>query len=106
MDLFMKPKQVKILGRKFKIKYVTVEAIAKKHGLAAVGLMDWEKKEIFISKALNEHDTLLTLVHEFVHVSHYVTGLNQVIAPEIQELLCETTAALFEDIRDLLQSKS
>ena len=101
----MKPKKATILGRTFKIKYVTLETIARRSGISAVGLMDWEKKEILISKTLNEHDTMLTIIHECTHASHFITGLNQIIPGEIQELICETTAALFEDIIGIVQQR-
>jgi len=92
------PVKVNVLGRSFKVKYVTAEILLKRSGFSAVGLMDWEKREILIFKDLNERERRLCLYHEMAHVVHYVTGLNQIIAPELQEILCETTASLIEDV--------
>jgi hypothetical protein len=90
--------KVNVLGRSFKVKFVTAETLLKRVGFNAIGVMDWEKREILIFKDLNERERLLCLYHEMVHASHYVSGLNQIIAPELQEILCETTASLVEDI--------
>lgn len=90
--------KVNILGRSFKIKYVSLEVLFKVSGQSAVGCLDWEKREILIYKDLNERERMLCLYHEFTHAMHFTTGLNQIIPPEIQEILCETNASLIEDI--------
>lgn len=90
--------KVEILGRSFRIKYVSFSVVSERAGQTAVGCMDWEKREILICKDLSERERVLTLYHEFTHVVHYATGLNQIITPEIQEILCETTASLIEDV--------
>lgn len=87
-----------ILGRSFRVKFVTLETLFKRSGQSAIGCLDWEKREILICKDLNERETALCLYHELTHAVHYATGLNQIISPEIQEILCETTASLIEDV--------
>lgn len=90
--------KVSILGRSFRVKFVTLEILLKRSGQSAIGCLDWEKREILIYKDLNDRERALCLYHEFTHAVHYATGLNQIITPEIQEILCETTASLIEDV--------
>lgn len=91
------PKSVTILGRKFTVKVVTKEYIEKEIGLGTMGGMNYTKKLILISNNMSKEDMYITYLHEICHVGMYVVGLNQVIASEIQELLCETLANTFFD---------
>jgi Zn-dependent peptidase ImmA (M78 family) len=92
------PKRVNLLGRIFLVKIVSTQVIYDKMGTPVWGLMDWMEKTIYICSELNEHEQILTLFHECTHAVHYIYGLNQVISPELQEILCESTANMIEDL--------
>lgn len=92
------PSKVNILGRNIKVVRQTSVEIQKEMGFKADGYLDWDKKTIFICKDLTPYEALITFYHETSHVAHYVVGLNQVLAPEMQEIISEVTANLIYDL--------
>lgn len=92
------PKTVTILGRKFTVKVISKEVIEKEIGTGVMGGMNYTKKSILISNNMSKEDMYITYLHEVCHVGMYVTGLNQVIPSEMQEILCETLANTFFDV--------
>lgn len=91
-------KSIVVLGRRFKIKLVDQVVMIKEVGHPCHGLFLPDKATILLDKSMPENMLWLTLFHELQHAAHSVTGHNQVIEPLMQELLCETSAALIEDI--------
>jgi hypothetical protein len=92
------PKSVSILGRKFKLKLDSQENIIKVAGAQCEGCVDFNTNTIHVWKDLSPADQMLTIFHETQHISHLVSGLSQVTSPEVQEIICESTAQAFFDL--------
>lgn len=92
-------KSITILGRKIKIK-ITPQAkltlIA--HDPQTVGLYDPNTRTIYLSKELTPEQKRYYLIHEAVHVLHDFTGIDQTLPESLIEIICQTTATLFEDL--------
>lgn len=109
MGIYMKvkiPKRITILGRIFKVKFESHSVIFEKAGEPAVALMSWLDRTIYISSEMNEHEQALAFFHECTHALHYIYGLNQVLSYEMQELLCEGTANLIEDLAECIRKEA
>ena len=91
-------KTITILGRKYKLKHMSRDKLLKIHGTPVHGLHDAMIRTIYIETDSSEQFRLGVLRHECVHAALAVTGLDQVIPPEFQEILCETFASLMEDL--------
>jgi Zn-dependent peptidase ImmA (M78 family) len=91
-------KSITILGRKIKVRFKTDEQLKKMMGYAVHGLYDHKSKTIYISSEMCEKEKRLTLYHELTHAIQFIVGLNQVIPHELQEIICETTANLIDDL--------
>ena len=89
---------ITILGRKITVRLKTDEQLKRIMGYSVHGLYDHKSKTIYISSDQCDKEKRLTLLHESVHATQYIVGLNQVIPPEIQEIICETTAQLIDDL--------
>jgi Zn-dependent peptidase ImmA (M78 family) len=93
------PKNVCVLGEKIPVKIVTQEKMNQLFGHGnAMGLWASDLKTIFLSKDSNKDENLYTLCHEIGHVLFTKTGLDQVIAPELQEIIVQSYATLILDI--------
>lgn len=92
------PSHTTILGKKLKVLFKSQKYISQKIGLNAQGYLDWHKKTIYILDELPQDEAFITYVHEVVHASHFITGLNQIIDPATQEILCEVTANMVCDL--------
>ena len=92
------PKSVVVLGRRFTVKVVSREYIEKEIGIGVMGGMNYSRKLILISNNMSKEDMLVTYFHELCHAGMYVAGLNQIIDPSVQEILCETLGNTFYDV--------
>ena len=90
----MKVRKVKVLGRTYKVKYMTKAQIIKNVGYHAYGYCDNENEVIVVDKELGEKMKLRTFKHEVCHAAMHVVGLDQVISSELQEILAETFSNL------------
>lgn len=88
-----------ILGRKIKVKVVPQHKIEKLSGAEyTVGLYDSNNRVIYIAEELSEKDKRYYLVHESVHALHHFTGIDQTLPESLVEVICQSTASLFEDL--------
>jgi Zn-dependent peptidase ImmA (M78 family) len=92
-------KHIKVLGRKIKVKFIP----QKKLGEIAldqhtVGLYDPNTMTIYLASELSPEQRRYYLIHEAVHASHHFTGIDQTIPDSLVEIICQTTATLFEDL--------
>ena len=92
------PKSVTILGRKFKVKIVTLAVMNKSYETPAAALVNFDTRTILILNSLSDYDKMLCLFHEIGHISQVVNGVDQVISAELKEILCETNANAFMDL--------
>jgi Zn-dependent peptidase ImmA (M78 family) len=93
------PKSVCVLGDKIPIKVVSQEVMDQLLGQSgAIGLWASDLKTIFISKDSNKDERLYTLCHEIGHVLFTKVGLDQVLAPELQEILVQSYSTVIVDI--------
>ena len=99
------PKFVIILGRKYILKMVSDQEITKIAGVLCEACVELRTKQIFIVKDLPDDEKLIALFHEIQHISHLVSGISQVVSPELQEILCESTAQAFYDLLRSLNGK-
>jgi Zn-dependent peptidase ImmA (M78 family) len=92
-------KNIIILGRKIKIKILPqeqLERIADKQYV--VGLWVATERTIYLAKELNKQDMRYYLIHEAVHAMHHFTGIDQTLHDSLVEVICQSTATLFEDL--------
>lgn len=91
------PNKISVLGTEFTIK---VEAM--KHG--ELGDFDYEKRLIRIHKGIKDPAiTESALLHEIIHASLTVAGINQLIKEDLEEAL---VWALEHSLTNLYQRKS
>jgi Zn-dependent peptidase ImmA (M78 family) len=92
-------KSVVVLGEKIPVKVVTQakmnEILPNYH---AMGIWASDLKTIFLSKELNKEEALYTMCHEIGHVLFTKTGIDQVLAPELQEIIVQSYATVIVDI--------
>lgn len=94
------PKYVMIMGRKIPVKLVDQDVLDEMIE-GSIGLYDCHTRCIYINKTLPKHIQKYTLYHELGHVIMDLTGLDQVIHRQVQEIICQSYATLIEDIRNM-----
>jgi beta-lactamase regulating signal transducer with metallopeptidase domain len=88
-----------ILGRKVCVKIIAQKKLAAICGdPEVVGLFCPSSMRIYLAKELKEKQRKLVLIHEATHCMHYITGIDQTLEPALIEVLCQTNAALFDDL--------
>lgn len=102
-------KSVKILGKSIKIKRANREKIQELTGVLAYGCYDPVKRTIYIETESQKEKLFQETIlhHEIAHAIMSIAGLDQVIAPELQEIICESFAnAYLEIIPQLTRNSS
>lgn len=90
-----KLKSLKIFGVKYKVTVDTLNG-------NVVGLCDKATKRLFVEECVADKDEAMKiLVHEIHHALLHESNLDQVVSPEVEELLC----LMSEKIVDLLDVK-
>jgi len=92
------PKNIIILGRKYNLKLVSGEYITKIAGVLCEACVEFNSKTIFVVKDLPDDEKMIAIFHEVQHISHLVCGISQVVSPDMQEILCESSAQAFYDL--------
>jgi Zn-dependent peptidase ImmA (M78 family) len=92
------PKQINVLGRKYKVKLISFKKLTEIAGQESYACVDYSNNVIFISENLSEYEKMISLFHEMAHICQITVGLNQVISPELQEIICESMANSFADL--------
>lgn len=92
------PKSVVIFGRTIPIKYLSQKQIDKIIP-GAFGVWDPEHYCIYMMKEQSRVSFFRTLRHEVGHAVKTITGLDQVLPPELQEIIVQTFAGLIEDVQ-------
>jgi|688.fasta_scaffold444643_2 hypothetical protein len=96
------PSKLTILGRSYKLKLVSEKKMIELIEVPAWAAVDFTNKQILIQETLSEEEMMISLFHEIGHIAQVVTGINQVISQEMQEILCETMAnSMIDLIRSL-----
>jgi len=80
-------------------------AVREVAGVLCEACVELNSKKIFIVKDLPDDEKIIALFHEIQHISHLVCGVSQVVSPEMQEILCESTAQAFYDLLRSLHGK-
>jgi Zn-dependent peptidase ImmA (M78 family) len=92
-------KSITILGRKIKVKILPQEKLSKlSHDDRTVGLYCPNNRTIYLSKELTPEQKRYYLIHEAVHALHDFTGIDQTLPESLVEVICQSTATLFEDL--------
>ena len=92
-------KSIVILGDKIPVRVISQEKMNEiLPNYHAMGIWASDLRTIFLSKELNKDETLYTLCHEIGHVLFTKTGIDQVIAPELQEIIVQSYATVLVDI--------
>lgn len=96
------PKYVFIFGRKIPIKYLSPAEMLKlypnPHNSAPAGLWDSPSRTIYLNSDYPRKDQTYTLFHEMGHAVKSFVGLDQLLQPELQEIIVQTFATLIEDV--------
>lgn len=82
-------KDFNILGVKYKAEYGETP-------VPFIGLCDKGEKQIIIEKDIDERHHMKTIVHEVTHGLLHESGIDCVITPEVEELICLTNERLCE----------
>lgn len=98
--------KVDILGKKVTIKRTARKTMSKEFGYPVDGYFCPSKYEIHIAKDMEKEKFKQTLLHELIHVCMNRVGADQVISPELQEILCESIANSLAAFVSLETSKS
>lgn len=95
------PKSVVVFGRTIPVKYLSSKDIIKLYpnpNGAPSGLWDSTTRTIYINSDLPRPEQKYTLYHELGHACNTFTGMELILAPEIQEIMVQSYATLIEDI--------
>lgn len=89
-------KSVVVMGRKIPIKIISQDEMNKfiPH---AIGMWDSGTRTIYLVKE-SKAEMLCTLAHEIGHALFTMVGIDQCLAPEMQEIIVQSYATLIEDI--------
>lgn len=91
------PKWVNVSGRKIPIRYLSPEEVEAQNPGAGGWFNQWER-EICISSDAPDHVKLYWIFHETAHASQLFSGISQTLPTEFEEVICQSTATLIEDI--------
>jgi len=92
-------RHIYVLGRKIKVKILPQEKLNKiAHDDRTVGLYDPNKRIIYLARELTAEQKRYYLIHEAVHAMHDFTGIDQTLPDSLIEVICQSTATLFEDL--------
>ena len=91
----MRSKSIKVLGRTIKIRYVTQRELDRDHmdesGESAYGDYNSATSSIRISKDLPEDQQAYTLAHELQHALYDISGMRELLSPQLEELGCRVS---------------
>lgn len=91
------PTFVIVYGRKIPVKYVTKKKLDEMI-IGAEGIWDSYERTIYICKSAPKNIQMYYIYHEIGHAVMNFTGLDQIIPPEIQEVVCQSYATAMEDL--------
>jgi Zn-dependent peptidase ImmA (M78 family) len=91
------PTFVTVYGRKIPIKYITREKLDT-FIPNAEGIWDSYTRTIYICKTAPLKIQMYYIYHEVGHAVMNFTGLDQILPPEIQEVICQSYATVMEDL--------
>lgn len=91
------PKQVSILGRKFKVKQVDPKVIQRMHS-RAIGLCDVYNQVIYLDKTLPQNAKERTYLHELAHGYMDTVGIDQTLNSNEIEILAQSLASFMYGI--------
>jgi len=85
------PKSVNVLGEKYKVKILDE---IPDHPYA-VGLCDYNAREITLLKSLKGKDKLATFLHEVNHATLWESGAGQTLSRDLTEVIVDTLAKVY-----------
>jgi Zn-dependent peptidase ImmA (M78 family) len=85
------PKKIKVLGQSWKI--VTKSLDTDCFGLCCPG-----ERTIYIDSEMHPCQLAATLLHEFCHAVFSVSGANNLLDEQVEEMLCEVLASALEPL--------
>jgi len=91
------PKFVYIQGHKTLIKQTA--ALEDTEGKDTLGMADLLDHVIHIHKDMSPQAKRRILLHEATHHALWRNGLSQSISPELEEVMCQTFAYLYEELK-------
>lgn len=93
------PRKISILGKKYSLKIVNEKTMGiTTNGVSAFGCIDLNLNKILLLEGQTQEQLLLTLMHEVIHLSNSIVGLDQVISLELQEIQCESSSNAIMDL--------
>lgn len=94
----MLPKSVMILGHKTKIVH-TRELPETPKDDDTIGLADILDHVIHVHKDLSKEAKRRIMLHEIYHHNLWRSGVDQSISKELQEVLCQNFAYLYDELK-------
>lgn len=88
---------VEVMGREIPIRYITKSELNQMIQ-SAEGIWDTYERAIYINKEAPIKIQKYYIYHEIGHAVKTFTGLDQVILPELQEVIVQSFATLIEDV--------
>jgi Zn-dependent peptidase ImmA (M78 family) len=91
------PTFVMVYGRKIPIRYINKDQL-NEHINGAEGLWDTYTRQIYINKEAPKCVQYYYIYHEMGHAVLTYTGLDQILSAELQEVIVQSFATMFEDV--------
>lgn len=95
--IFKIPNRITVLGRAYKVSLKNDKFLKRETGMHVDGSINYGAKNIYIKEDMLQTSKEYTLIHETVHLIMNTTGLDQVILPELQEIICESITSGMHD---------
>lgn len=80
----MKHQVLNVFGQKVPIVKAPIQKESN-----IMGFYEFDKKQITIDTSLSKEDEIHTIIHEAMHSLSHRMGWNQIIVPQVEELMCE-----------------
>ena len=93
-DFNMLPKEIPILGEKYKL--IFIKDLRDDDGNLLCGMAMLHLKEIHLCAGMSYESTMATLNHEMIHVVINTVGADQTIPHNMVEVLCESIGNHFQ----------
>jgi hypothetical protein len=94
-------KSITVLGRKLKVKVVDSKTLEKEsEDPQCVALYLPHTMTILLSKDLDAYWRRYYLFHELTHHMMFITGIDQTLHTSLIEVICQSNAAMIDDIME------
>lgn len=92
------PRKFKVRGNTWRVEYCA--DLVDEYDKKCDGILEHDKRLLYIEKSLNSHQRQLAYLHEWVHCVLYEHKLGVTsLTPDVEEIICEAFA---EELKKIL----